>query len=327
MAPVPHNRLTFDQREIDAVAAVIASGNWAGGNVVWEMESRFASLAGVKHACATSSGISALRLALQALQIGPGDRVAVPAYSCVALPNAVLACGGIPVPLDVEEGTWNLSPAALAAEKNLRAAIVVHTFGLPADFAKLRATGVPLIEDCSHGFGRVGMGSLGDVSMLSLYATKLIGAGQGGVVLTNDDTHAAFLRDASDYVDKPMAVHRQRETMSAPEAALALCQLDRLPDLLARRDALAARYDTAFGKTSPKSDRVWYRYTITVPDAASFTAQMEQQGIHAASPVENWCETPLPVATRAFREIVSLPLYPTLTEEEQDLVIEAAQTM
>jgi len=323
MAPVPHNRLTFDQREIDAVAAVIASGNWAGGNVVREMESRFAALAGVKHACATSSGISALRLVLQSLQIGPGDRVAVPAYSCVALPNAVLACGGVPVALDVEKDTWNLSPAALASEQNLRAAIVVHNIGLPANFSGVRASGVPLIEDCSHGFGRAGMGSLGDVSMLSLYATKLIGAGQGGVILTNDDLKAAFIRDASDYLDKPMAVHRQRETMSAPEAALALCQLERLRDLLARRDSVAARYNAAFGKTGSTSNRVWYRYTITVPDAASFIAKLEQQGIHAASPVENWCETPLPVAGRAFREIVSLPLYPTLTEEEQDRAIEA----
>lgn len=323
MAPVPHNRLTFDQREIDAVAAVIASGNWASGNVVREMESRFAALAGLKHACATSSGISALRLALQSLQIGAGDRVAVPAYSCVALPNAVLACGGVPVPLDVDKDTWNLSPAALASEKNLRAAIVVHTFGLPADFARLRATGVPLIEDCSHGFGRAGMGSLGDVSMLSLYATKLIGAGQGGVVLTHDDAKAAILRDASDYVDKPMAAHRQRETMSAPEAALGLCQLDRLRDLLARRDALAARYNAAFGKNCPHGNRVWYRYTITVRNAASFIAKLEQQGIHAASPVESWCKSPPPFAARAFREIVSLPLYPTLTEEEQDRVIDA----
>ena len=82
----------------------------------------------------------------------------MPAYSCVALPNAVLACGGVPVPVDVEDGTWNLSPVALSRHSGIRAAIVVHTFGLPADFAALRAVGVPLIEDCSHGYGRAGMG-------------------------------------------------------------------------------------------------------------------------------------------------------------------------
>lgn len=329
MSLVPHNRLTFDQREQDAVAAAVASGQWAGGRHVEQMESRFAALAGVKHAHATSSGISALRLALQSLKIGPGDVVAVPAYSCVALPNAVLACGAIPLPVDVDVQTWNLSAAALAAHSGLKAAIVVHTFGLPADFSALRAAGIPLIEDCSHGFGRGSMGSLGDVSMLSLYATKLIGAGQGGVVLTNSDAASAFIRDASDYVDKPLAAVRQRETMSAMEAALALCQLDRLPDLLAKREELAASYDAAFGRTRPKTERVWYRYTITTPDAAAFIEQLAAQGINAASPVDNWLspeqQAGCPVATRAFRELVSLPLYPTLSDEEQARVIAAVR--
>jgi len=285
---------------------------------------------------ATSSGISALRLALYGLEIGAGDSVALPAYSCVALANAILACGAIPLPLEVEPGTWNLSPLALVAAKaaspNLRAAMVVHTFGYPADYTRLRSVGIPLIEDCSHGFGRGPMGTIGDVTILSLYATKLLGAGQGGLVLTSNARIEARVRDASDYVDKPMSPYRQRETMSAPEAALALCQLDRLDELLQRRDELADSYHEAFTdleRPARIGGRVWYRYTLTVPDSAAFVMELASHDIQAAVPIDNWLAPEhrawCPVAARAHQQLVSLPLFPTLTREEQSRVIAAVR--
>lgn len=338
VATVPHNRITFGLHEEQAVTQAVRSGQWAGGRLVEELEARFASVAGAEHAMAVSSGVSALRLALLGLRIGAGDAVAVPAYSCVALPNAVLACGATPVPVDVERDTWNISPVALRSamerEPRLRAAIAVHTFGFPADMQGLGSCGVPLIEDCSHGFGNTAMGRQGHIRILSLYATKLIGAGQGGIILTDDSSAAAHIRDASDYVDKPAAAWRLRETMSAFEAALALCQLDRLPELIAQRQRLAARYNASFAPLClclppEHPHRVWYRYVLNVSHPALIISALAEQHIHAAIPITNWLtaaeQVGVPCSDFAYRHLLSLPLFPMLGEMEQDRVIGAIQ--
>jgi perosamine synthetase len=194
----------------------------------------------------------------------------------------------------------------------------------------MRKTGVPIIEDCSHGIGRGEMGSGGDVAMLSLYATKLVGAGQGGIVLTSDESIACRIRDAADYVDKPKSAHRWRETMSSPEAALALCQLDRLSANLNRRDQIAARYSEEFSEVrKPLSHpyRVWYRYTICCDTAASLIAKLGVRNVCAAVPIDNWLtedeSASLPIASRAYRQLVSLPIFPSLKKHEQERVIAA----
>lgn len=335
---IPHNRLTFGPEEEAAVIGVVRSGHWVGGRVLKELESRIARLTGVEHAIGVGSGLAALRLSLVALGVTAQDKVAIPAYSCVALANAVLACGAEPVPVDVEAGTWNLSVAGLrkALERmpNLKAAIAVHTFGCPAPIAQLKSLGVPIVEDCSHALGRQPFGKLGDVSMLSLHATKLLGSGEGGIVLTNDTGIAAQIRQARDYSDQGPAAWRLNDRMTDLEAALALCQLERLPHLLSLRDALADRYDSLLAPRTDEaglmlppmlSGRIWYRYTVAAPDASSVITRMASRGIAAARPVEAWASAMQtgPVSARAYREIVSLPLYPTLTMEEQDRVVSA----
>ncbi len=335
METIPHNRLTFGPEEEQAVARVVRSGRWAAGSVLVELEARMAREAGVAFAVGVSSGVSALRLSLLALGVGPGDVVAVPAYSCVALANAVLACGAAPVPVDVDPHTWNLSVAglraAIAQQPKLRAAIAVHSFGAVAPVRDLEALGLPVIEDCSHAFGRAPLGRLGRVAMLSLYATKLLGAGEGGMILTDDAGLADFARRSRDYADQGPSTMRLNDKMTDLEAALALCQLDRLPQTLARREALAARYTQALagveGELPVNQDsRVWYRYAFAArDDAGEVVARLADRGIAAARPVEDWSASALPVSTRAFQQLVSLPLYPTLTSDEQDRVIAAVQ--
>jgi len=335
---VPHNRLTFGREEELAVQRIVRSGRWTAGVEVGELERRLAHTAGVAHAVGVGSGLGALRLALLALGVGVGDSVAVPAYSCVALANAVLACGAEPVPVDVEPGTWNLSVpalrAALVVRPGIKAAIAVHTFGQPAPVRELEALGVPVIEDCSHAFGLAPLGALSRVAILSLYATKLLGAGEGGVVLTQDAEIAARIRGARDYADQAPAAWRLNDKMTDLEAALGLCQLDRLPSTLARRTELAQRYTdrlaalTACNCVLPDDapGRVWYRTAIAVPNAEAVIARLAAAGVTATRPVENWGgATPAltPVAVSAFQSLVSLPLYPTLTDAEQDRVCAA----
>lgn len=336
---VPHNRLTHSTQEEQAVARVVRSGRWAGGAELAQLERRLARVAGVADAVGVGSGVGALRLSLLALGVGPGDSVAVPAYSCVALPNAVLACGAEPVPVDVSPDTWTISVAALrailAVQPRLKAVIAVHTFGCLAPVRELAALGVPVVEDCSHAFGHGSFGRLGRISMLSLYATKLLGAGEGGMIFTNDTAVADHVRASRDYVDQAPSAHRLNDKLTDLAAALALCQLDRLPRSLARRAELAQRYTEQLAACAAGHDcvlpvvdanRVWYRYTVAVPDAAYVVASLAAQGIAAARPVENWggaTSASAPLATRAYDQLVSLPLYPTLTEAEQHLVCAA----
>jgi perosamine synthetase len=333
---VPHNRLTFSVEEEQAVLRVIRSGRWSQGEEVLALETEIAGVAGVSNAVGVGSGLGALRLALLALGTAPGSRIGVPAYSCVALANAVLALGAVPVPLEVEPETWVLSKASVAAEiasgRGLHAALAVHTFGCPAPVAEIETLGIPVIEDCSHGFGLEPLGRLGRMAILSLHATKLLGAGEGGIVLTNDDSLADRVRSARDYADKVPASWRLNDRMTDLTAALARCQLARLPKTIVRRAELAARYHmllSGAGCMLPAlaDRRVWYRYAVSTADAEPLMTQLANSGIATARPVEDWCGAnsaePLvrtPVAARAYKRLLSLPLYPTLTESEQDLV-------
>jgi dTDP-4-amino-4,6-dideoxygalactose transaminase len=340
---IPHNRLTYDEAECEAVVRTVQSGYWAQGPRVCELEAVLARIAGVQHATCVASGLAALRLALGALDVRSGDSVLVPAYSCVALANASLAWGASPVPVDVDPADWNLEPeqcVAAIAKHRPRAVIAVHTFGTPAALSKIRAVGAPVVEDCAHAFGlELGDGALGgraEVGVLSFYATKLIGSGEGGAVLTNSAEIAKFVRSARDYGDQPPCAYRMNDKMNDLEASLVLAQLKRLPEMISARAALAQRYGELLGSSQEnhffripdvRQRRVWYRFAVEMVQAGgeSIVSGLERRGVHAAIPVKDWraSDSPFcPVADRAYGHVVSLPLYPTLTIAEQDRVVE-----
>ena len=201
---------------------------------------------------------------------------------------------------------------------------------------------MPIIEDCAHAFGITvngqPLGSRADAGVLSFYATKLIGAGEGGVVLTDSDELADFVRTWRDYADQPPDGTRLNDKMTDIEASLALCQLERLSDTIKRRQALAERYHTAFtdeadctglfrlpDQTRP---RVWYRYAVSMRSqpATVIVEQLHRYGVRADIPVTDWRPhdgPPCPHAAEAYERVVSLPLYPTLTPHEQDRIIHA----
>lgn len=340
---VPHNRLTFGEEEVQAVSGVLRSGQWAGGPRVEELEGALSARAGVKHAVAVGSGLSALRLALQGLGVKQGNEVIVPAYSCVALANAPLALGAIPIPVDVRGGDFNIDPKSVRSHVTFKtkAVVIVHTFGAPAPVDELRDLKIPLVEDCAHAFGMKPFGGRGDAAILSFYATKLMGAGRGGAVLTNREDIKNVVRSFRWYNDEPMNPLRHNDPMTDIDAALALSQLKRLDSMIDARKHVAQRYEErlrpliekfhAFELPDIGAERVWYRYVLTMktPSAKKMADALRKHGVHAECPVSDWLPKnakELPVARHAFDSVVSLPCYPTLTEEEQESVCSAVKS-
>jgi dTDP-4-amino-4,6-dideoxygalactose transaminase len=201
---------------------------------------------------------------------------------------------------------------------------------------------IPIIEDCAHAFGITlngkPLGGRTHAAILSFYATKLIGAGEGGAILTNSEELAQFVRSWRDYSDQPPDGTRLNDKMTDLEATLALCQLDRLQDMIVARQELAKRYHDLLAREATCTNmfrlpdisrsRIWYRYAVEMRNAPARAVvdHLDRYGIHAAEPVTDWRPSgspECPEASSAYRHVVSLPLYPTLTPEEQDRVVHA----
>ena len=342
---VSHSRCAIADEDISTVVAVLKSGRIAQGAKVAELEQCWRRETATTDAVAVGSGVAALRLALMALGVGRGDEVIVPAYSCVALMNPVLALGATPVLADVTPGSWTLSPGNVARRLTARtkAIIAVHLFGLPAPIFELSALGVPVVEDCAHGIGgRVEdrpFGGAGALSISSFYATKMIGGGEGGMVAGCDARLIDRIRSARDYGDQAPSGLHLNDKLTDIEAALAHGQLNRLAATLSERKQLAAAYDTAL---RPLADagllelpaategRIWYRYVLglSTPRAKAVSGAMAAAGINAEQPVWDLRETPIwqgdcPVTATAFNHVLSLPLYPGLSVFDQHRVCAA----
>lgn len=337
---IPHNRLTYGPQEIQAVTEVISSGYWVSGNLVTVLEKKCAELTKLNYGIAVSSGYAALRLSLLSLGIGPGKEVIVPGYSCVALANAVLATGAIPIPVDIDPQSLNITLSTISPKlnENTAAIIAVHTFGLPVNIREFRDLGIPIIEDCSHCFGLDTpwgpIGSLGDISIISFYATKLVGGGKGGMVMTNQANIYDFIEDFRDYTDKSPSAFRMNDKMHNIEAALTLEQLKRLPEMLSSRHQIAQAYHNYLSDLPSSiislpditTNRIWYRYAIKVNKPLDeLIHKLSLDGISTDKPITDWTEisTELKEAKKVYQSILSLPCYPALTSEEQARIIQS----
>ncbi len=293
-------------------------------------------------AAAVGSGIAALRLALLALGVGPGDEVIVPAYSCVALLNAPLAVGAVPVLADVEPGRWTIDGSSVGRLKNRRTAaiIAVNLFGVPFDHMDLKVLGfgIPVIEDCAHGplLGRT------EVNVSSFYATKLVGAGMGGIVAAQDQELIEHVRRRRDYGDQEPDGRNLNDKITERSAGAAVGELAGLHENLAQRHRIALAHSRDLAEeplcahlTAPNATkgRVWYRYTPKLTQgltAARVVEAMKARGVHAEQPVWDlrgcrYWRDDLPVANEAFDRLISLPIYPGLTDNEQERVIQVLE--
>lgn len=341
MNMIPHNKLSFDTAETEAAARVVASGYWAGGPEVMALEQELCAFFTVKHAICVASGVAALRLALLSQNQKGGGHCALPSYSCVALPNAALAVGKEPVPVDTESDDYTINLEGINPAPDMDCAITVNTFGALAPIPARAQRSFNIIEDCSHGFfydyefkcAKI----RGDLAITSFYATKLIGGGEGGVILTNDQSAADFARDWRDYTDKAPEKTRLNDKMTDIQAAIIRCQLQKLPAFLEKRKALAQDYNDAFQNLksftlpSQNESRVWYRYVLSKVCDENLDIVIETlktAGISVCRPVELWAQGAQSAgAKKAADCALSIPLYPSLTNDQQHHIINTIRTL
>ncbi len=246
---VPHFRPSFSIAEQTAAKEVIKSQYVAQGRYVQRMEELLAQFVHKKFGIAVSSGTTALILALKALKITPDDEVIIPSYTCTALWHAVKAIDAIPVFADVETTYYNLDPADVKNKLSAktRAIIFPHMFGQPGRIQEVIAFGIPVIEDIAQSIGAniagQPIGSFGALTIMSFYATKVIGAGEGGAIFTDDATIADYLRDIREYDEKEELIPRINAKMSDITAAIVIEQFKKLPMFLDKRNRIFRSYE------------------------------------------------------------------------------------
>ncbi|MDQ5985411.1 MAG: GDP-perosamine synthase [Syntrophus sp. SKADARSKE-3] len=336
---IHHSRPTIDSADIDAVSAVMESGSLAQGEQVAHFEAEIANYVGIRSAVAVSSGTTALHLALAALQIHPGDEVIIPSFICTALLNAVRLVGATPILADCEETHFNLSITDVKKRLSSRtkALVVPHLFGQAADLKELIGIGLPVIEDCAQSLGsryeeRM-TGSFGTLAVFSFYATKLLATGEGGMVASSDIGLMESIRDLRDYDEKDDDRLRFNCKMTDMQAALGRSQLRRYSLFLKKRQAIAHRYDEAFKMmgldvpvTMKDRDHIYYRYVIRHKYAESLIRTMNNLGISCRRPIYKPLHYYLrlngfPASESLWQQTLSLPIYPSLPEEEVEQII------
>ncbi|HEX6946691.1 MAG TPA: DegT/DnrJ/EryC1/StrS family aminotransferase [Acidimicrobiia bacterium] len=348
---IEHTHPVIGPGEREAVDRVLASGRLAQGTEVAALEAEFAAVVGVPHAVAVANGTVAIEIGLQAIGIGPGDEVIVPSLTFMATANAVRRVGAEPVFADIDPKTYCISPETVAPliGPRTRAVIVVHLYGHPADmdgFASLAdETGIEILEDAAQGIGSTWrgrhVGSFGRFGTFSLYATKNVTSGEGGMITTADDTVADIARSLRSHQSRMVGGRLQVATnarMTDIAAAIGRVQLSRLDEIQSARRRLAAEYDRRLDSrvttpyVAPEAVHGWHQYTVRVPDRDTLVELAAERGVGTAVyyPVPvHLTETyqdigpSLPETEAAAREVLSLPIRPDLTEEEQDAVIDA----
>lgn len=338
---IAHSRPAMGEDEVAAAVRIVRSGLLAQGREVELFESEMAAFAGRRFAVAVSSGTAALHLGLLALGVGAGDRIAMPSYVCTALLHATWATGAVPVLCDIDPHTRNMDPELLGALAPPRAAIVPHMFGLPASTELFDELGIPYIEDCAMSIGAAHagrrLGGHGALSICSFYATKMLGAGEGGMVLTDDEEIAVAVRGLREYDGAPARQLRFNAKMTDLHAAIGRVQLRRLPEFVARRRELARLYQRKFisfpSIKTPldNSEHIYYRYVLkVVGNVELFIERLEKSGVAARRPIYNPLHRELgladgeyPHTAAAYDSDLSLPIYPALSDLEANCVAEA----
>lgn len=348
-------RVARHRREIDAaVARVMGSGWFILGPEVAEFEKRFALYLGGSHCIGVGNGTDALRIALLAVGVGQGDRIATAANAGMYATTAIIALGAAPFFLDVEAShTVSLAEVERAINSGVKAIVVTHLYGLGvADIAPMaafcRSRGVALIEDCAQAHGAIvagrRVGTFGDASCFSFYPTKNLGAiGDGGAIVTNDQGLADRARRLRQYgwsakytVEIPSGANSRLDELQAAVLSALLPHLDADN---ARRRAIAARYSAAL-KTGierpPEADAAYvaHLYVVRTRDRESLRRHLQENGIgsdihypipdHRQRILRSACvDVKLPVTEAHAEEVLTLPCFPEMTDDEVTRVIDA----
>jgi dTDP-4-amino-4,6-dideoxygalactose transaminase len=346
-----------------AVARTLESGWYILGQEVRAFEAEFAAWQGCRAAVGCGNGTDALALALRAIGVGPGTSVVTVSHTAVATVAAIEMVGATPVLVDIEPDYYTMDPAELAAVLDhppagvppIRAVIPVHLYGQPAALepiiTRCRRHGIPIVEDCAQAHGAMigdhKVGTFTEVATFSFYPTKNLGAlGDGGMLATQDAELAAHIMALrqygwrTHYISDAVGVNSRLDEL---QAAILRVKLQHLDAQNARRQAIALAYDEALRGTSltPPARRngaahVFHLYVLRVPDREAMQARLRAagigSGIHYPSPVHlqpayrertaigpSGCRA----TELAAQQVLSLPMYPELTEDQITQVCEA----
>jgi len=344
-----------------ALERVYSSGQFVLGPDVVELEKKLAAYSHARHAVGCASGSDALLLALMACGVAPGDEVILPSFTFFATASAVTRLGAKPVFADIDPDTFNLDPAAVRPllTSATKAILAVHLFGQCAEMEAIcgiaRAAGISVIEDAAQAVGAEmdgrRAGSIGQVACFSFYPTKnLGGAGDGGMLTTNSDELADTLRLLRVHGMRPRYVHKVvgiNSRLDSFQAAVLNVKFPYLDRWIALRAANATRYTemfTAVGldrvlglpRPAPRRRHVWNQYVIRVPsrlrdplrrylaEAKIGTEIYYPAGLHEQECFGylGYARGDLPQTDRATQEVLALPIFPELTADEQQVVVE-----
>ncbi|MFC1501388.1 DegT/DnrJ/EryC1/StrS family aminotransferase [Elusimicrobiota bacterium] len=356
MISLAHPILGSDEKK--AVVDVIKSGIIASGKYVERFEKLSANYSKTKYAIATSSGTTALHAALLACGIKRGDKVITTPFSFIATANSILFCGAIPVFADIDPKTYNLSPEAvekiLKTDTSIKAILVVHLYGMPCDmdaFVRLKEKyKVLLIEDCaqSHGakYKDKSVGSFGDISAFSYYATKNITTGEGGVVLTDNEKLDRSVRQIINHGRSEHSTHTvlgYNFRLTNIAASIGLAQLKKLNDWNKKRQSNALFLNKELRNVDflqvpviPEQIKpVFHQYTVRINSGlrSKFITYLKDNGIGAGvyypTAIYNqplyrelgYKDGMCPNSEKAALEVLSLPVHPALTKKNLEKIV------
>jgi perosamine synthetase len=342
---ISHSRPCVGLEEQKACARVIARRQLSQNGEVSSLETEVAALAGHRYGAAVSSGTAALFLALKSLGVTKNHGVVIPSYVCTALLNAVNFIGAKPLLADVDPATGAMTPgtAEKAIRKNTGAIIVPHLFGYPAGVTGIAGLGLPVIEDCAQCIGTETssgrrVGSLSRLSIFSFYATKLIGAGEGGMVASSDRKIVDGVIAQREYDNREKYTMGFNFKMSEIQAAIARIQVGKLSRMIRKRRSLALHYQKLLAPFHPLIELpaigsgvspVYFRFVVLCGSALlrdTIIGKMDAVGIGCRKPVfrplHRYCGLRGFPGTDAFHDrALSLPIYPDLELQDVEFIV------
>lgn len=363
MTAIPLSQPDITDLEIEAVVAALKSSRLSLGPKMEEFEHLVAAHTRVPHALAVSSGTAGLHLCLSALGVGENHEVIVPSFTFIAAANVVRYVGATPVFVDIEPLTLNMDPQSieLAITPRTRAIMLVHTFGVPAAIDSIldiaRRHNLLVIEDACEAIGaeykHQRVGSFGDAAVFAFYPNKQITTGEGGMVVTRDPELARKVKalrnqgryDSDDWLQHSILGYNYR--LSEINCALGCAQMQRLHEILARREGVAQTYNFALGSSShltlppvtlPDCRISWFVYVVRL--AADYgrshrdelTLRLRENGIQCGryfAPIHSQGayatlekRSPLPTTEYQSDRTIALPFFSRMTREQVEIVSE-----